>query len=117
LLRFLDANVDSIEQLELLRIVGESPGRQWTVQELAAKAQALPAAITVLEKRGLLQTQTVGQEVLCSAGIMTPETERLLNRLLQFYNERPVTLIKIVYAKVDDRLKAFADSFRIRKES
>jgi hypothetical protein len=32
-LRFLDANIDSIEQLELPRIIGESPDRQWNVQE------------------------------------------------------------------------------------
>jgi hypothetical protein len=116
LLRFLDANVDSIEQLELLRIVGESPDRQWNVQELATKAQAPMAAITALEQRGLLRTQTVGTTVMCTAGPMTPETGALLARLLQFYNERPV-LIRFVYANADERLKAFSDAFRLRKDA
>jgi hypothetical protein len=116
LLRFLEANVDSIEQLELLRIVGGSPGRQWGVDELATKAQAPLSAIAALEQRGFLQTQVAGSLVTCTAAPLTLEREAMLSRLLQFYNERPVTLIKIVYASADKRLKAFSDAFRLRKD-
>jgi hypothetical protein len=117
LLRFLNANVDSIEQLELLRITGEYPDRQWNVQELATKAQASLASIAVLEQRGFLKTQTCGSVVICTRGTMVPETEAMLARLLQFYNERPVTLIRIVFASASERLKAFSDAFRLRKDS
>lgn len=101
--RFLDANVDSVEQLELLRIVGEHPGRQWKIQELAGRIQCSPAAIAVhvsaLKQRNLLITEMVETEVCCSLNTNSPEMERMLRRLLQFYNERPVTLIKILYGR------------------
>ena len=46
----------------------------------------------------------------------TPDLEEMLGRLLQMYKERPVTMIKMVYERAEDPLRAFADSFRIRKE-
>lgn len=99
LLRFLDANVDSIEQLEILRLVAESPARQWTTQELVAQAQAPAAAITALERRGLLLSQAVGSDVVYCAAPLEQGTARVLAELLQLYNERPVTLIKHLYSR------------------
>jgi hypothetical protein len=121
LMRFIDSNIESIEQLEILRILGEFPAREWTATELAKEAQISPSVIagqlSTLERRGLLQTHTVELMLLCKFAPRSPEIEQPLRALLQFYRERPVTLIKIVYDRANERLKAFADSFRLRKES
>ena len=45
-----------------------------------------------------------------------PALADLVVRLLQLYKERPVTLIKMVYARAKDPLRTFADAFRLRKE-
>jgi DNA-binding transcriptional ArsR family regulator len=119
LLRFLDANVESIEQLEILRLLGESPTKAWLDQDLAAASQTRPDRIarhlTALEGRGLLKTQVQGSQTYCTLGPSTPEIAKLLSDLLRFYQQRPATLIRIVYARADERLKAFADAFRLRK--
>jgi DNA-binding MarR family transcriptional regulator len=119
--RFLDANVESMEQLEILRILGEAPETQWSVSELVRAAQIQPSAIAAqlaaLEQRGLLKTQVLESHLHCKYAPRTPEIGQLLERLLQFYKERPVTLIRLVYARANDKLKAFAESFRLRKES
>lgn len=119
LLRFLEANVDSIEQLELLRVLGEHPIQEHNAADLARECQIKPSSIaaelTALEHRGLLKTRSQDPHLFCSFN-PAPSTDGLLKRLLQFYREHPVILIKVVYARAQDRLKAFADAFRLRKE-
>jgi DNA-binding MarR family transcriptional regulator len=120
LYRFLDANVESMEQLEILRILGETPDSPRLVAELAQQAQIQPTAIgthlAALEQRGLLKTAVLDTKPVCRYAPRTPDIETLLGRLLQFYRERPVTLIKLVYARAQGRLKAFSESFRLRQE-
>jgi hypothetical protein len=43
--------------------------------------------------------------------------ERAIGLLLRAYNERPVTLIRTVYAIADaKKIQAFADAFKIKKD-
>lgn len=117
LLHFLDAHVDSVEQLEILRLVGERPDRPWAALELATAAQATAASIAALEQRGFLKTESVNSTILCGFAPMPPEMENLLGRLLRLYRERPVTLIRLLYSRDRSGLKAFAEAFRLKKEN
>jgi hypothetical protein len=117
--RFLDSYVESIDQLEILRVLGESPDREWSAARLAAELQSpadkLSADVAALAGRGLVSTQTRGQELVCRYSPATRELGEQLRRLLQYYRERPVSMIKLVYARAADPLRAFADAFRLRK--
>lgn len=119
-LQFLDANVDSIEQLEILRNLGEDPGKIWSADDLARVTQVepsiMPAHLSALEGRGLVRTQTHEGRLACQYNLQTTQAAGMLTRLLQAYKEHPVTLIRIVYERADERLKAFAEAFRLRKE-
>lgn len=119
-IKFIDENIESIDQLEILRILSEDRQREWREAELASEVQAkVPAvhtAISAMQSRGLLAVTTDGLGIACRCGPQTPELEALVNRLLQVYKERPVTMIKVVYERAKDPLRAFADAFRIRKE-
>lgn len=118
--RFLYDNVESIDQLEILRVLGEDRDREWDAVALAAAVQSEPQAVrahlAALHARGLLTTTTQGAGLSCRYGVRTPELEGMVGRLLQIYQERPVTMIKMVYERAKDPLRAFADAFRIRKE-
>ncbi|HET6572915.1 MAG TPA: hypothetical protein VFG68_04880 [Fimbriiglobus sp.] len=118
--RFLDGNIETIDQLEVLRVLGEKPDREWTVAALAAEVQAEPplvaAHVAALQGRGLLTAQPGGTELVARHGARTPELQALVGRLLQLYRERPVTMIKLVYERAKDPLRKFADAFRLRKE-
>lgn len=120
LLRFIDANVESIDHLEILRVLGDDPDRSWSAENLAiecqVKATNLAANLAWLEKRGLLTTRKQGPGISIEFAPRTPELADGLKRLLRFYQERPVTLIKMIYARSTDRLRAFADAFRLRAE-
>jgi len=121
LLQFIDANVESVEQLEILRVLGETPAKQHRADELALECQIQPTKmanqLASLEQRGLIKTQIQEPHTLCSYGPSSADKEQMLQRLLQCYKERPVTLIKLVYDRVDKRLKAFADAFKLRQDS
>jgi hypothetical protein len=117
--RFLDGNIESIDQLEILRVLGEDPGRAWTAAELGAAVQAEPAAVSAhlaaMRGRGLLATEARGPDVVARHG-PAPAVAELVGRLLQLYKERPVSMIKLVYDRAKDPLRNFADAFRLRKE-
>jgi hypothetical protein len=118
--RFLESNVDSVEQLELLRLCGGNADSLWPFAEMAALIQTTldhaRSHISLLERRGLLRVDRQEAEPRCGLALLDPERWALLQRLLALYNERPVTLIRWVYAHAQDPLRAFADAFRIRKE-
>jgi DNA-binding MarR family transcriptional regulator len=120
LFRFIDANVESLDQLEILRVIGESPDKQWSAVELAKESQVRSAAIAghlaALESRGLVKTTTQEAQLVCVYAPRTPELQNMLSQMLQLYRERPVTLIRMVSSRADERLKAFADAFRLGKE-
>ena len=118
--RFLDGNIETIDQLEVLRVLGEKPDREWTAALLATEVQADPQAVAAhvaaLQGRGLLTSFQRGTELITRHGARTPELQVLVGRLLQLYRERPVTMIKMVYERAKDPLRTFADAFRLRKE-
>lgn len=117
--RFLDANVESVDQLEILRVLSEDPGRGRAVAELAAEIQAAPDAaaadVAALEARGLLTATGRGRDAVARHGGRTPALDGEVARLLAAYRERPVTMIRLVYARATERLRAFSDAFKLRK--
>lgn len=118
--RFLETNIDSVDQLEILRVLGEDPQKEWRAIDLAGEVQTAPQTIgshlSALNARGLLSLQTRGSELFCRFGPNNAELAERAARLLQAYRERPVTMIKLVYAAARDSLKTFAEAFRIKKE-
>ena len=117
--RFADANIESIDQLEILRVLGETPGKEWDAAALAAAVQAEPKAVAAhlaaLHGRGLLAAEKRGADWVGRYGPQTPELADQVGRLLQLYRERPVTMIKMIYARAKDSLAVFSDAFRFRQ--
>jgi hypothetical protein len=118
--RFIFQYIDDVDQLEILRLLGELPQREWTSGDMAGAIQSTPQTVVVhlqtLQSRGLLSTETREGVVYCRSHPATAELEFQLKRLLQVYRERPVTMINVVYARATEAIKSFADAFRIRKE-
>jgi len=118
---FLEANIDSVDQLEILRVLGEDPQKEWQSDDLAREVQTAPQTIgshlTVLQARGLLMVQTRDAKLYCRYGPAGSELAERVARLLQVYRERPVSMIKLVYATARGPLKTFAEAFRLKKES
>jgi hypothetical protein len=96
------------------------PGAPRTVAELieALRSTAVTEPV-VRESLALLRTQGILSET--PDGIVyrpdSPAVESAIGLLLRAYNERPVTLIRTVYAIADaKKIQAFADAFKIKKD-
>jgi DNA-binding transcriptional ArsR family regulator len=115
------SSVPSIDALELLMQVVRQPDVPRSVRELITALR--PAGVTetvVRESLALLRTQGILSETPEGRILYRPDSpvlERAIGLLLRAYNERPVTLIRTVYAIADaKKIQAFADAFKIKKD-
>jgi hypothetical protein len=118
-LQFLQSHIDSIEQLELLRVLGENPAREWSDVELGGSVQvaadSLNAHLTALHGRGMLSRVRLDEHNFWKYGPATPDLENKVRRLLEIYGQRPVSMIRLVYQRPASALRVFSDAFRLRK--
>lgn len=118
--RFLAQNIESLEQLDILRLLDESPEREWTAEALAVGVQAPPRAVlnylAGLQGKGLLTMTLRGEDKTWRHGSATPDLDRQVTRVLEQYRQRPVTMIKLVYARTTRVLETLAEAFRFRKD-
>jgi hypothetical protein len=119
--RLILASVPSLDALELIiGLVRRAPAvmtPDMLDRELGARRQGSEAIVRYFQS---LQTQGIvaeGPPGLFGYRPLNAELDRAVQGLLRAYNERPVTLIRTVYALADQRrLQAFSDAFRLRKD-
>jgi hypothetical protein len=96
--RFVQAYLPTVDAAELLLAAFRDPGR---ALEAGKPAEALRAA-------GLLD------DALCYRPA-SEELARHVATLAQAYEQRPVTLVRLIYALRDSKIRSFADAFKLRK--
>lgn len=94
-------NIESIDQLEILRVLRENPKKEWDSASLAAATQAEPSVVvahlSAMHARGLLAAERRGADWSARHGPHTAELTEQVNLLLQLYRERPVSMIRLIY--------------------
>jgi hypothetical protein len=117
---FVTEYIESIDQLEILRVLGENRQKEWEATALCrvlqADPQGLESQLKDMQARGLLTAAKRAEGLSCRYSAGTPEIEAKLSRLLQYYRERPVTMIRLVYDRARNPLRARADKLRNRKD-
>lgn len=116
---FMQQCTPSVEAVELLLMLARNPGRAWTPAELT---QALhPTVITEQAVReflngyvscGLVERRSDGLFVYSQP---PPDLSRIVAALEKAYNERPVSLVRLIYALKDKKIRSFAEAFKLRK--
>jgi hypothetical protein len=119
LIRFIRASVPTYQAVEVLLFFATHRQGSYTPEELVAGIR--PTALTVpavcqyaslFAARGLL----VEQEGRYAYAPGSSEVEDCICELALEYNERPVTLIKVMYSLTDGSIRSFADAFDFRKD-
>lgn len=99
---FLDTAIESVAQLEVLRVLAADPAKEWTASELGRAVQAstrdVAHHVANLEAQGLLCVRR-NPGFFCRYLPTTAKGEELVRGLLEAYNERPVTMIRILSKK------------------
>ena len=99
--RFVQAHLPSVERAEVLIAAYRNPG--------APADTGTPANREALRAAGLL-------DELLRYRPASADVDALVRTLAQAYEQRPVTLIRLIYALRDSRIRSFADAFKLRKD-
>lgn len=109
-----------MDHLEILRVLGDEPSREWADDELGKLAQVSPETIRPrlqeLDQLGLVRCRNDGEGLICQYGPRTEELQKKLERLLVLYQQRPVTMIRMIYDRSANALRNFADAFRLKSK-
>jgi len=114
---FIQDTIPTIDAAELLVFLAGDRSRQWKVEEIAQELR--PTIIAESEiRRSLSLFLTRGLVVENQDGRFhyrptSPDLDATVGALAKAFNQRPVTLIRIIYSR---KIQSFADAFKIKKD-
>ncbi len=117
--RFLRAAVPTVDAAEVLLLLQRDPQCWWSAEEVVG-ALGPSVSLTVSEAAACFAVFQAGgliaagpdRRVQYRPGLN--ELDAHVRTLAQAYRERPVTLIRVVYALRDSKIQSFADAFRLK---
>ena len=118
--QFLRATVPTVDAAEALLLLRREGDRWWSAEELAEAllpAVSLPAAeaAAYLARFQANALVALGPDKRAQYRPGHNELDMQVNTLAQAYRERPVTLIRVIYALRDSKIKSFADAFKLKR--
>lgn len=108
-----------LEVLLLLAAAAEA-GKVWTAKDLAQQLRIdeawVDGQLRAMGTRGLVRVTDGGPAAEFLYEPRTPELRDTVTELALAYADRRVTVIGLIFSKPVDKLRSFADAFRIRKD-
>jgi hypothetical protein len=118
---FLDQHVNSIVQVEVLLLLQRSPDVSFTAatvgKELRIDAAWAAAELAYLAGHGLLVSTNDPGEPSFRYQPATDALRAAVEGLSRAYTQRRVSVITRIFSKPSDKIRTFADAFRIRKDT
>jgi hypothetical protein len=119
--RFIQTWLPSVDAAEVLLLLARQHDQWW---DAAGIARALSPGTTIAEAdivRALEQFQlagliAVGPDKRVQYRPANHDFREKVEMLAQAYKERPVTLIRMIYALRDTKIQSFADAFKLRRK-
>ena len=116
--RFIQDNIHSVEQLEILLLLVGTPRKEWSAVEISQKLYRQPDSVTErLEKLRDLALISVRQEAqLLYHYAPNIRQDAVIRGLDRAYQVRKDAVINLIFNRPSDTLRAFSNAFRIRRE-
>lgn len=115
-LEFIESTVKSVWSVELLLFLRRRADRVWTddeiIRELRSSRRVVSEVLATFVQAGLV-TEEDGAFRYAPA---SANLDRIVRDLEQTYAERPTTVVKAIMAAPSDKLRIFADAFRLKKD-
>jgi hypothetical protein len=112
-------HIDSVAQLEALLLI-QATGGAWDAERLGRELRInrdwAASQLQHLCAHGLLDCDKPVSGANYTYAPRTPELARAVEGLAQAYAERRVSVIGLIFSKPMDKLRSFADAFRLRKD-
>lgn len=116
---FIADHIESVVQLEVLLLLHANTQRVFSAADIGRELRIDPAwaaeQLINLCSRGVL-TCTNATDSLYRYGPRKPEMSQAVNGLARAYADRRVTIIGLIFSKPVDKIRSFADAFRLRKD-
>lgn len=114
---FIKDSIPTINAAELLLFLASDPARHWKVEEIVHELQPTVIAESEIRRclalflaRGLV---VENQDSRFQYRPAAPGLEATVGALAKAFNQRPVTLIRMIYSR---KIQSFADAFKIKKD-
>ena len=116
---FIQETIPSVDAAELLLLFALHPDQHSRVDAVIESMR--PTALSEAAARGYLQhfqargliAQSENESFRYAP--VTLELDAMVRALTRVYNERPVTLVRLIYSSKDEKIRSFADAFRLKK--
>jgi len=117
--RFIAAEVNSLEQLEILLLLSGNPHKWWTAtgvyEVITSSVQSVQDRLNEMVARGILRKEAEN-EVRFQFKPTNDAVWNITSELRDAYKERSVKVVQAIYSKPPDAVQEFARAFRVRKE-
>lgn len=114
---FLIECIDSVSHLEVLLMLYAEPKRSWNALAISREMRSnMTSASNHLEdlfKKGFLAQDS---EKHFHYHPTSKELEEKVKLLSDIYHEKPVAVITAIFERPNDKLKGFADAFKLKKD-
>lgn len=117
--RLIADHIDSVEQLEILLLLYQHSERSWTAESVARELRVSPMSSGDRLKdmaRAAILSKVQGSETEYRYAPESPQMAEAVAGLAAAYSERRVTVINLIFSKPVDKIRTFADAFRLRKD-
>ena len=117
---FIREHIVDVDAAELLLQLAREPGREYDVPSLLGALR--PTAISDATARrhlGLFEERKLAvsaREGFYRYSPVSQEVDDCVQALMRVYNARPVTMVRMIYALRDEKIRSFADAFMIKKK-
>jgi len=117
-LRFLEASIDSVPQLETLLMMSGDPDRIWLIADVASRnytsEQRAAETLNALERRGLVMSE--GAPARFRFNPAKPETRALVADLARCYQGNLSRITMLIHSKPSTSVTEFARAFDLKKD-
>lgn len=115
--QFLANHIKSVEQLEILCLLGEEPSRSWSVAEtyrcILSTEKSVQEGLQHFVAHNLFASEPEGRFRFAPKA---SDLNAAARDLIKTYRERRVAIIEMIYRNPTESARHFADAFRLRKE-
>jgi hypothetical protein len=118
--QFVAAHIDSVFRLDIVLLLARQTPRAFTPEEVARELRLDPygaaAELEAMASRGLLDEVREGATVKYKFEPAREDVRRVVRELATLYAQRPTTIVTLIYTRPSDKLRSFADAFKLRKD-
>jgi hypothetical protein len=111
--RFVQTQIPGVDAAELLLLTFHNPDVAWQAEQAAERLPESSAAAVAKHLEAFRAAGLLDASYRFRPG--SAELQAHVTMLAKAYEERPVTLIRLIYALRDRKIRSFADAFKLRK--